>query len=54
MSSKWAKELSSKCNLDPKVLEFILEELSESCYGDSRTAKEVIEELTLSCFQSYI
>lgn len=46
---KWAKELSTKCGVDPKVLEFAIEELSESCGGDAPTSKKVIEELTTSC-----
>jgi len=49
LSSKWAKSLSSQCEVDPATLQLVLEELSESCYGDARTAKKVIEELTLKC-----
>jgi len=49
MSSKWAKELGTKCDLAPETLKFILEELSESCYGDATSSKKIIEELTLKC-----
>jgi Cft2 family RNA processing exonuclease len=49
LSSKWAEQLSSKCNIEAKFLQYAVEELSESCYGDTKTSKEIIEELTLSC-----
>jgi len=49
LSSKWAKKLGSKCDIDLAALEFMLEELSESCYGDASTSKKVIEQLTLKC-----
>jgi len=46
---KWAKQLSLKCNVEPRFLQLAVEELKESCGADSRTSKEIIEELTTTC-----
>lgn len=49
VSAKWAKKLSAKCEIEPDVLESMLNELSSSCGGDTEIARQIIEELATSC-----